>query len=114
VLPSLQVAVDSDAPRAHLVLAVAAWMRYLRGTDDAGRDLEITDALAEELRELAELGGTDPQPLLDRADLFGGLAASARLASELAQALTALEHGALAAAAALDGGADDATDGQAA
>jgi mannitol 2-dehydrogenase len=113
VLPSLQVAVDSDGPRAHLVLAVAAWMRYLRGTDDAGRPVEVTDARAEELRSLAELGGCDPQPLLGRADLFGGLVASARLGRELEAALLALEDGALAAAAALQVGTDEA-DGQAA
>jgi mannitol 2-dehydrogenase len=114
VLPSLQVAVDHAAPREHLVLAVAAWMRYLQGTDDSGRPLDIEDALAEELQELAELGGTDPRPLMSRTDLFGGLATSTRLASELEAALTALEDGALAAAAALEPSADDAADEQAA
>jgi len=114
VLPSLQLAVDSDLPRAHLVLAVAAWMRYLRGSDDDGRTLEVTDALAEELRALAELGGTDPHPLMTRTDLFGGLVAAPRLARELEEALTALEDGALAAAAALQPGMDALTDEQAA
>jgi mannitol 2-dehydrogenase len=114
VLPSLQMAVDHQAPRGHLVLAVAAWMRYLRGTDDAGGALEVQDVLADELRELAELGGSDPHPMLARTDLFGGLAASSRLASELEAALAALEGGALAAAAALEQGTDSATDEQAA
>ncbi|SDS01518.1 fructuronate reductase [Friedmanniella luteola] len=101
VLPSVQVALDHAGPREHLVLAVAAWMRYLRGTDDDGRALEVTDALADELRALAELGGTDPHPLLGRTDLFGALAATPGFAQELEAALTGLEDGALAAAAAL-------------
>jgi mannitol 2-dehydrogenase len=104
VLPSLQVALDHDAPRAHLVLAVAAWLRYLRGADYAGEDLGVEDAHADRLRELALQGGTDPRPLLAQADIFGALRGCERLALELEAALQALEEGPLEAAAALDGG----------
>jgi mannitol 2-dehydrogenase len=99
VFPSLQLALDHDAPRAHLVLAVAAWMRYLRGEDYAGADLDVQDAHAERLRELAVRGGTDPRPLLSQQDIFGQLSSSERAAVELEAALEALETGPLEAAA---------------
>ncbi|MFL6065098.1 MAG: mannitol dehydrogenase family protein [Friedmanniella sp.] len=101
VIPSLQLAMDQDTPRAHLVLAVAAWFRFLRGEDYAGGDLEVQDANADRLRELAGQGGTDPRPLLAQPDLFGPLAGSERLARELEAALTSLEAGPLEAVAAL-------------
>jgi mannitol 2-dehydrogenase len=103
VLPSLQVAIDHDAPRGHLVLAVAAWLRYLRGADYAGKDLGVEDAHADRLRELAGQAGTDPRPLLAQADIFGCMHGCERLARELEDALQALEAGPLEAAAALDG-----------
>jgi len=109
VLPSLQLALDHDTPRAHLVLAVAAWLRYLRGEDYAGTDLEVQDAQADRLRELARQGGGDPRPLLAQADVFGPLAGSEPLARELEAALTALEAGPLEAAAALHPGEPELT-----
>ena len=105
VFPSLQLALDHDLPRAHLVLAVAAWMRYLRGADYAGVDLQVQDAHAERLEEIALLGGNDPRPLLAQADIFGALTGSERLAVELEAALEALEAGPLEAVAAMTAGA---------
>ena len=101
VIPSLQMALDHDAPRAHLVLAVAAWFRYLRGEDYAGVDLDVQDQHADRLRQLAQQGGTDPRPLLEQQDIFGSLTGCSRLAHELERALQALEEGPLEAAAAL-------------
>jgi fructuronate reductase/mannitol 2-dehydrogenase len=101
VMPSLRVALDQDTPRAHLLLAVAAWLRYLRGADYVGDDLHVEDAHADRLRELALLGGTDPRPVLSQTDLFGDLSFSERLARELEEVLEALEAGPLEAAAAL-------------
>lgn len=39
-----------------LALAVAAWMRFVMGRDDAGATLELSDPMAEELRRLAANG----------------------------------------------------------
>ena len=36
LLPSLRQALDQDRPRGHLVLALACWMRFLRGEDHDG------------------------------------------------------------------------------
>jgi mannitol-1-phosphate/altronate dehydrogenase len=97
VLPSVRQALDQDRPRAHLVMTVAAWFRYLRGADYVGVDIGVEDARAAELQELAQAGGTDPLPLLHAPDLFGTLADDHRFAAELTAALEALEQGPLEA-----------------
>jgi HAD superfamily hydrolase (TIGR01509 family) len=103
VFPSLHRALDHDLPRAHLVLAVAAWLRYLRGEDYVGADLEVQDVHADRLREIARSAGNDPRPLLAQADVFGSLAGDERLAAELEPALAALQAGPLEAVVAFTG-----------
>ena len=103
VFPSLHLALDHDRPRAHLVLAVAAWLRYLRGEDYVGEDLHVQDAHADRLREIALAAGTDPRPLLAETDVFGSVSGDERLAVELEAALQALEAGPLEAVVALTG-----------
>src|SRR6185312_6868474 len=42
----------------HLALGVAAWMRYVAGTDEKGAAIDVRDPLAEEFkRRTAGLGG---------------------------------------------------------
>jgi fructuronate reductase/mannitol 2-dehydrogenase len=101
VLPSLRQALDQDQPRDHLVLALACWMRFLRGEDHEGAPFEIEDDLADRLRPLAVSGGTDPRPLLSEQDVFGCLSNDVRLAAELEHALQLLERGPRHAAAAV-------------
>ncbi|WP_245886278.1 mannitol dehydrogenase family protein [Kineococcus xinjiangensis] len=98
VLPSLRSALRRDAPRAHLVLATAAWMRALRGTDHRGRPFELDDADGLRLQPVARAAGTDPRPLLDRRDVFGSLGDDPRAVRELRGALEALDRDPLAAA----------------
>jgi mannitol-1-phosphate/altronate dehydrogenase len=74
LLPSLHAAHTQDRPRTRLAFAVAAWMRYLRGTDLDGAPIDVQDARAEELRQAALQGGDDPAPLLTVTDVFGDLA----------------------------------------
>ncbi|MFI0168068.1 mannitol dehydrogenase family protein [Streptomyces sp. NPDC017095] len=73
LLPSLHAAHAQGRPRARLAFAVAAWMRYLRGTDLDGAPIDVQDARAGELRAAALQGGDDPAPLLAVTDVFGGL-----------------------------------------
>jgi mannitol 2-dehydrogenase len=101
VFPSLHRALDHNQPRAHLVLAVAAWLRYLRGEDYAGEDLQVQDAHADRLREIARAGGNDPRPLLAETDVFGSMSGHEQLAVELEAALEALDAGPLEAVVAL-------------
>jgi fructuronate reductase/mannitol 2-dehydrogenase len=73
LLPSAHQAVAEGRPHDLLALAVAGWFRYLQGTDDAGRRVDVDDPRAERLTALAREGGTDPRPLLGERDLFGAL-----------------------------------------
>ena len=100
LLPSLADAVDRGTPRRMLVLAVAAWMRYLRGADLAGRPIEVQDARAEALQALARRGGDDPRPLLGMRSVFGRLGDHEDLVGELALALATLSQEGLDAAVA--------------
>jgi mannitol-1-phosphate/altronate dehydrogenase len=56
-----------------LALALAAWLRRMRGVDEQGKAIEIRHPLADELRARAIEGGPDPRPLLGMTDLFGDL-----------------------------------------
>ena len=61
------------APIDLLGFGLAAWLRRVRGDDEAGRAIEIVHPLAAELRARAIAGGADPAPLLAMRSLFGGL-----------------------------------------
>jgi mannitol 2-dehydrogenase len=90
VLSSLHEARESGLPHDMLVLAVAAWVRYLRGTDLRGRPIAIDDPRADELARLA----ADPRRLLAERSLFGELAMDRAFGMQVREALAALErHG---------------------
>ncbi len=54
-----------------LSLALAAWLRRVRGEDEQGGAIHVVHPLAELLRAKAIEGGADPRPLLGIAELFG-------------------------------------------
>jgi fructuronate reductase/mannitol 2-dehydrogenase len=56
-----------------LALALAAWLRRVRGEDERGVAIPVRHPLAELLREKAAEGGPDPIPLLSIKPLFGEL-----------------------------------------
>jgi mannitol 2-dehydrogenase len=98
LLPSLTEALGAGRPTELLTLAVAAWMRWLRGTDPDGRSIEVVDAHRESLQALAREGGCDPRPLLSRRDIFGDLADRPQFVASLARTLAELDgHGVRAA-----------------
>ncbi len=66
-----------------LALALAAWMRRVRGEDEQGAPLEVRHPAAATLREKALAGGADPAPLLSLTGLFGELGQDARLVAPL-------------------------------
>jgi mannitol 2-dehydrogenase len=107
VLPSLRYALQHQQPNSHVVLAVAAWFRYLRGIDCDGRPIDVQDAFAETLIERAVEGGTDPRPLLAEQEIFGDLRQDGNLVAALHTALRALEAGPCAAAASVNATSDD-------
>ena len=92
LLPSLSEALERDRPRARLVLALAGWVRYLRGFDLDGNRIEVDDVLADRLRPLARIADHNPQRLLAETEVFGDLGSSDELATELGTALRALDQ----------------------
>ncbi len=87
-----------------LVLAVAAWMRYVGGVDEAGRPIEVKDPLADRLRALSE-GADTPEgkvrALLSVREVFDPEIAAALEPRAIAAYRTLLDAGARAAAAAI-------------
>ena len=90
LLPALSEAAASGRPTPLLCLAVAGWLRYLSGTDEAGRPFSIDDPQADALRALARRGHADPRPLLDRTEIFGDLARSDAVVTQVGGFLSQL------------------------
>ena len=81
-----------------LSLALAAWMRRVRGVDESGAPIDVRHPLAAELRARAIEGGPDPRPLLGLAALFGDLGQDTRLQTATGQWLAVLYQSGAAAA----------------
>ena len=71
----------------YLGLTIAAWFRYLNGTDDQGQAIAIDDPMAETLTERARSGREDPSSLLSLTEIFGDLPQSSRLVETVTQHL---------------------------
>lgn len=97
VTSNLAAGRDSDG----LALAVAAWMRYVGGVDEAGRGIDVRDPLAERLKALSD-GARTPAAkvaaLLGMEDVFApALAAHPSFRKSVIKAYEGLcEHGARA------------------
>ena len=73
-----------------LGLALAAWLRRVRGEDEQGQPIDIRHPLAGLLRERAIEGGADPRPLLGIIQLFGDSGADPRLIAPVGRWLASL------------------------
>jgi fructuronate reductase len=88
----------AGAPIAHLALALAAWLHFLRGRDEAGNGYAIDDPLAPMLQALLRGADALPDPraraecLTRCAPVFGDLAGEPRLVIALAPALNSLRE----------------------
>ncbi len=88
VLPSIVDGLARGTPVRLLSFTVAAWFRYLTGTDDRGRKLPIVDPWAQRLQDQARRGGRDAGVMLGMRELFGDqLPKSAAFAGEVKRAL---------------------------
>ncbi len=95
ILPSIEEQLKVQGPIRRLTLVVASWIRFLNNKDEQGNDIPISDPQAERLIKAAKSGKTDPRPILEYTDLFGGLGNSERFVSELELQLKSLyENGA--------------------
>lgn len=91
ILGTLADDMAAGRPAPGLVLAVAGWMRYVGGVDEAGRPIDVRDPLADRLRALSD-GASEPSgrvaALLSVREVFpAGLAA---LQGDLAAAYAGL------------------------
>src|SRR5574340_810932 len=76
-------------------LAVAGWMRYVRGDDEAGRSIDVSDPLAPRFAAIASRCGSDPEAyaraLLALTEVFGDdLPGDPRFVSAVSGALATL------------------------
>ncbi len=73
-----------------LSLALAAWLRRVRGEDEQGNPIDVRHPLAALLREKAIEGGPDPRPLLGITALFGEAGHDSRLIAPVGRYLASL------------------------
>jgi mannitol 2-dehydrogenase len=73
-----------------LALALAAWLRRVRGEDEQGQAIDVRHPLAEQLRARAIEGGSDPRPLLAIEGLFGSTGHDPRLLAPVGRWLASL------------------------
>ncbi len=71
ILPSIREQLAHGGSVRRLSLAVASWCRFLAGTDEQGRPIEIRDPMADELHRHAKAAGKDPRPFLSMREVFG-------------------------------------------
>ena len=71
LLDPIRDRLEQGAPIDLLALALAAWLRRVRGLDETGAPITVKHPLADLLRDRAIQGGPDPSPLLAIEPLFG-------------------------------------------
>ena len=103
LLDSVRDRLARGAPITRLALALAGWLHFLRGRDEAGRSYAIDDPLAPLLQALIRQADAlaDPREraecLTRCAPVFGDLAGEPRLIDALAPALESLRQRGVAA-----------------
>lgn len=60
LLETVRERLSRNLPIAGLALAIAAWLRYVGGTDEHGRAIDVRDPLAPHLRQILDQAGEDP------------------------------------------------------
>ncbi|GAU83075.1 mannitol dehydrogenase family protein [Bosea sp. BIWAKO-01] len=63
LLGTIRERLKAGAPIDHLALGVAAWMRYVTGTDETGAVIDVRDPLAGEFARIATQAGRNAQAL---------------------------------------------------
>jgi mannitol 2-dehydrogenase len=91
LLPSVQAAIDDERSHRLLCLAVAGWLRYLRGHDYAGEEVPIQGPRPD-LVPIAQEAGGDAAPLLSERSVFDHIGQDPRFADCVQEALSALDR----------------------
>jgi fructuronate reductase len=66
LLATIRLQLERGGPIDGLSLAVAAWMRYVLGTDESGKHIEVSDPLASCFAAIADECEHSPTALVDR------------------------------------------------
>ncbi|MGY1771303.1 mannitol dehydrogenase family protein [Blastococcus sp. SYSU D00813] len=90
VLPSVRAALDAGRPHHLLCVAVAGWLRFLRGQDYAGDEVPVAGPRMD-LVPVAQEAGSDASPLLSEQAVFDSIGRDPRFADCVQDALSALE-----------------------
>jgi fructuronate reductase/mannitol 2-dehydrogenase len=91
LLPSVRAAMDAGTPHQLLCVAVAGWLRFLRGHDYAGEEVPIQGPRPD-LVPVAQEAGSDAAPLLSKEEIFDHVGRDPRFADCVQAALTALDR----------------------
>jgi mannitol 2-dehydrogenase len=91
VLPSVRAAIEEGGPHHLLCLAVAGWLRFLRGADYAGEEVPIQGPRPDLVPKAQEAGG-DATPLLSERSIFDHVGQDPRFAECVQRALSALDR----------------------
>ncbi len=84
-------AIEQDRPHTLLMLALAGWIRYLRGTDLKGCTIDIDDPEKELLTKLAAMDGNNPDALL-RHEIFAELRVIPGFVDRLRAMITSIDE----------------------
>jgi mannitol 2-dehydrogenase len=91
LVPPLEHQLSTGGSIEWLAFALAAWYRYLYGTDEAGAAIEITDPMRDELVARARNAPANPTALLSMQEIFGErVSTDTRLAAAVKQSLDAI------------------------
>jgi len=95
LLGSIRDRLAVDAPIDRLVMGVAGWMRYVTGTDEQGKPIDVRDPLSARLRAIADQAGLVAErlaaALLDVREIFPtDLASDPRFGTAVTAALADL------------------------
>jgi mannitol 2-dehydrogenase len=91
VLPSIRAAMADGRPHDLLDLAVAGWLRFLRGYDYAGAEVPV-EGPRKHLIDVARSSGADPRPLLAEREVFGDLGTDPAFVAGIEAQLLVLEE----------------------
>jgi len=92
LVPPIEYHLEHGTSSRYLAFAVAAWYRYLRGTDEDGAKIEITDPMSAELVARASAHPMDPAQLIGIKEIFGvNVSQSAAFIEEVSKSLESIE-----------------------
>ncbi|SDC98421.1 fructuronate reductase [Geodermatophilus telluris] len=91
LLPSVRAAMEDGRPHRLLCVAVAGWLRFLRGHDYAGDEVPVQGPRMD-LVPIAQEAGADAAPLLSEQSVFDHVGQDPRFAGCVQEALSALDR----------------------